>query len=228
MAISSGTANVQILIDTSSRLVARFLYYTSNGANETDSLKINVSTLAAQAYSLVVANSNVYVQPGAVVVGTTSNAHAIVSEWNKAVNTAVITALTGNTAFADNEVLTFTFGNTTLGTCNSKSSSAFVTPARNLDITSVWYSISAGMTVELGFGGAYANSTAYVAPSMLLSGSGYFGKNALPAQLDNPVLNPTGNFYISTYNDGTLGTALSYTVITEFRKTAGFVAVPGY
>ena len=128
MAITSGTANVQILIDTSSRLVARFLYFTSNGANETDSLKINVATLSSRAFSLVVANSNVYVQPGAVVVGSTSNAQAVVSEWNKAVNTAVITNLTGNTAFADNEVLTFTFGNTTLGTCNSKSSSAFSAP----------------------------------------------------------------------------------------------------
>lgn len=228
MAITSGTANVQILIDTSSRLVARFLYFTSNGANETDSLKINVATLSSKAFSLVVANSKVNVLPGALVVGATSNAHAIVSEWNKAVNTAVITNLTGNTAFADNETLTFTFGNTTLGTCNSKSSSAFLTPARNLDITSVWYSISAGMTVELGFGGAHANSLPYVAPSMLLSGAGYFGKNALPAQLDNPVLNPTGNFYISTYNDGAVSNTLSYTVITEFRKTAGFVAVPGY
>jgi hypothetical protein len=225
MAITGSTANVQILIDTPTRTVAKFLYHTATGVDETDALKVNVATLAYGAHTLVLRDTTPVVIPGAVVTGATSNASAYVVDWQRATNTVLVTSLTGNTAFADNEVLTFTFGSTT-ATVNSAASGAFATPVRNLDITSIWYSIAPNnMVVELEFGGAYANSTVYYSTAMLLAGSGYFGKNALPAQVDNAVLNPTGNFYISTHN---AQNKASYTVIVEFRKTTGFAAVPGY
>lgn len=219
MAIATNTPNVQILVDTSSRLVAKFLYYTADGTPEADTLKINVATLAYGAHTLILANNNTVVLPGAVVHGATSNASAFVVDWQRSTNTVLLTQLTGNTAFADAETVTLTFGNTVYST-TTKSSGAFATPTRNLDITSIWYSITDGMVVELGFAGQSANSS-----SMVLSGSGYFGKNALPTQIDNGAANPTGNFFIST---PVAGANTSYTVIVEFRKTAGFAAVPGY
>ena len=219
MAIASNTPNVQILVDTSSRLVAKFLYYTANGQVETDTLKINVATLAYGAHTLVLANNNTLVVPGAVVHGATSNASAYVVDWQRSSNTILLTQLTGNTAFADAETVTLTFGNTVV-TTTTKASGSFATPTRNLDITSIWYSVTSGMVVELGFAGASANSS-----SMVLSGSGYFGKNALPAQIDNGATSPTGNFFIST---PVAGANTAYTVIVEFRKTTGFAAVPGY
>jgi hypothetical protein len=219
MAITSGTANVQILVDTPTRTVAKFLYFTANGTPEADTLKVNAAALSYGAHTLVLRNNNVQVISGAVVTGATSNASAYVVDWQRATNTVLVTQLTGNTAFADNEVLTFTFGNTT-ATVNSAASSAFATPTRNLDITSIWYSVMPGMLVELGFAGQSANS-----PSVLLSSSGYFGKNALPTQIDNGASSPTGNFFIST---PVAGANTGYTVIVEFRKTTGFAAVPGY
>lgn len=220
MAITSGTANVQILVDTPTRTVAKFLYFTANGQVEADTLKVNAAALAFGAHTLVLQNNNVQVLSGAVVTGATSNASAYVVDWQRATNTVLLTQLTGNTAFADNEVLTFTFGSSTTATVNSAASSAFATPTRNLDITSIWYSVMPGMLVELGFAGASANS-----PSVLLSSSGYFGKNALPTQIDNGAASPTGNFFIST---PVAAANTGYTVIVEFRKTTGFAAVPGY
>lgn len=219
MPISSGTANVQILVDTPTRTVAKFLYFTDGGTPEADTLKVNAAALAFGAHTLVLRNNNVQVISGAVVTGGTSGASAYVVDWQRATNTVLVTQLTGNTAFADNEVLTFTFANT-VATVNSAASSAFATPTRNLDITSIWYSVMPGMLVELGFSGASANS-----PSVLLSSSGYFGKNALPTQIDNAATNPTGNFYIAT---PVAAANTGYTVIVEFRKTTGFAAVPGY
>lgn len=219
MPIPSGTANVQVLVDTPTRTVAKFLYFTANGTAEADTLKVNAAALAFGAHTLVLRNNNVQVISGAVVTGATSNASAYVVDWQRATNTVLVTQLTGNTAFADDESLTFTFGTTT-ATVNSAASSAFATPTRNLDITSIWYSVMPGMLVELGFTGASSNS-----PSVLLSGSGYFGKNALPTQIDNAAASPTGNFYMST---PVAGANTGYTVIVEFRKTTGFAAVPGY
>lgn len=220
MPISSGTANVQVLVDTPTRTVAKFLYFTDGGTPEADTLKVNAAALAFGAHTLIVANNNAVVHSGSVVYGATSNASAYVVEWRRATNTVLVTQLTGNTAFADNEVLTFTFGSTVTASVNSATSSAFATPTRNLDITSIWYSVTPGMLVELGFTGASSNS-----PSVLLSGSGYFGKNALPTQIDNAAASPTGNFYMST---PVAGANTGYTVIVEFRKTTGFAAIPGY
>lgn len=219
MPITSGTANVQILVDTPTRTVAKFLYFTAGGTPEADTLKVNAAALAFGAHTLVLRNNNVQVISGAVVSGATSGASAYVVDWQRATNTVLVTQLTGNTAFADNEVLTFTFANT-VATVNSAASGSFATPTRNLDITSIWYSVMPGMLVELGFTGASSNS-----PSVLLSSSGYFGKNALPTQIDNAAASPTGNFYIAT---PVAGANTGYTVIVEFRKTTGFAAVPGY
>jgi hypothetical protein len=221
MAISSNSATTQILLDNSTQLLVKFLYYSANGTDEADVLKVNVETLAQRTFELTVANTaNAYFQPGDLLIGATSNAYAYVAEWKKATNTVVVVNLTGNTAFSGSESITID------RTKHTVPLSAFTVPARVLNIESVWYSIDGDATVELGFGGAYANTTPYVGAQMLLSGSGYFGKNALPAEITNDVLNPTGNFFISTYT--TTSAKMSYDIVVEFRKTKGFAQRPIY
>ena len=66
----------------------------------------------------------------------------------------------------------------------------------------------------------------YVHPGILLSGSGYFGKNALPTVIANPALNPTGNIYISTYS--TASVKVAYSLVVQFRKTRGFAPRPNF
>lgn len=220
MAIASNSATTKILIDNSTQLLVKFLYYSANGTDEVDVQKINVETLAQRTFELTVANTaNAHFEPGDLIIGATSNAHAYVAEWQKSTNTVVVVNLTDNTAFSGAETITID------RTQHTVPLSAFAVPARLLNIESVWYSIDADTTVELGFGGVNTG-TPYVGAQMLLSGSGYFGKNALPAEILNDVLNPTGHFYISTYS--TTSAKMSYDIIVEFRKTKGFAQRPIY
>jgi hypothetical protein len=224
MSITTGTANVQIIKDTADKLVAKFLYFTSNGTDESDALKVNVETLAARTFILEVQNANVVFVPGETILGATSNATARVTEWDKATKKITVVGLTGNTAFADGETIStrvYNTGNTAL-----KASGAQTTPPRVLDIAGIWYSIDPDMTVEIGFGGVYANTTPFVAPVILLSGAGYYGKNALPGLLTNAMLNATGHVYTSTYT--TTSAKAAYSVVVEFHKTKGFAQIPTY
>ncbi len=223
MAITTGTANVQILIDTGSRLVAKFLYFTTDSTDEADVKKVNAAALAYASYSSTLQTRNVPVQAGLTMVGNTSGATASVVDWNYTTNTVQFTALSGNTAFAADEVVNFKLGSTTMFSCNTvNAAAAFTTPSRQLNLTSVWYSISDRMVVELGFGGRYANNDPFVGASMVLGGQGYFGKNALAARVDNAVLNPTGDVYVSTYSTETV--PLAYTLICEFDKVKGYAS----
>lgn len=215
MAITNGTANVQIIKDTSDSLIVKCLYYTTTPTNEADVLKVNVHTLAYQSYGLVTLSRNINIAPGMSVTGGTSLATGSVVNWDYSVNTAQITAVTGT--FQNNEVLTFKVGSTTIATVNSAAASAFVTPARTIQLVSVWHSISTGMSVEIGYGGTP------VAVALLLAGNGYFGKNALGARLPNAAATPTGHVTMSTYSTGA-GT-YSYNILMEFSKTAGFASL---
>lgn len=224
MSITNTANSVQILTDTAHRVVAKCIYFTDNATGETDALKVNVETLSCRTFTTAL-RSRPPIRPGVTLTGETSNATAIVTQWDPATNTAVITNFSGNTALAQNEVLTFRFGSTTIATANTvASSSAFVTPTRILDITSVWYAVDPQMTVQLGFGGN--NGSPYVAPAMFLTGSGYFGKNALPVQIANGATSPTGNLYISTSSQNGASTHGAYTIIVELHKRVGFAVNP--
>lgn len=224
MSILTNTANVQILLETSNRLVAKFLYYTANGTDEADVLKVNAETLLFRTFQLEVQNANTIIPvPGDVVRGATSNASAIITGWDKLAKKLTVINITGNTAFTDGETirtLNYNTSNTAL-----KASGAQTTPPRQLDIQQVWHSIDGDMTVELGLGGVYANSTPFVGAAVLLAGNGHYGPNALAATIPNAMLNATGNFYISTYT--TTGAKASYSVVVDFRKTKGFSGPTG-
>lgn len=219
MAFTSNSAQTQILLDNSTQLLAKFMYYTADGTDETDVLKINVETLTCRTFDLTVANTtNANFQPGDLIVGQTSNAHAYVADWQLATNTVTVVNLTGNTAFTNTENILID------RTQKLVPNQLFTALSRDMNIESIWYTIDGDMSVELGFNGVHANTTPYVHPSMLLAGTGYFGKNALPGEILNNALNKTGNFSISTYTAS--GAKASYTIIVEFRKNKGFAQRP--
>ena len=72
MAITSGTANVHILTESAQHATVRCLYYTSNGTDESDVLKVNTATLTHKTVALTTANRTGIFQPGDTVTGASS------------------------------------------------------------------------------------------------------------------------------------------------------------
>jgi hypothetical protein len=225
MAFTANTAQTHILLDTHDRVVVKWMYYSPDKVNETDVLKINVETLAHRTFDLTVANTaNARFQPGDVVTGATSNASAFVAEWRLSTNTLVVVDISGNTAFTNTENITIqrTGGLVPLH--------LFTVPARNLEIVNLSYSIGDIAAVEIGAGGVYANSTPYVHPVVLLHDVGSYGKTGVTPNMPrttNPALNPTGNYYVSTYAPNSIS-SINYMVQIEFSKIKGFAQKPVY
>ena len=221
MAITSGTANVHILTESAQHATVRCLYYTSNGTDESDVLKVNTATLTHKTVALTTANRTGIFQPGDTVTCASSGKTAQIVEWRRSANTIVVTNASGS--FTDGENLTTTITNSTAALASSNASLNLV---RELAIRSIWYSIDPDMTVELAFKGGNldAGSSQPIIPAVLLSGSGYFGKNALAGQIISNAqgigTSADGSFYISTYT--TSSAKAAYTVIVDLVKLRGY------
>jgi len=217
MAITSGTANVHVLTESAQHATVRCLYYTSNGTDESDVLKVNTATLSHKTVALTVATKLGVFQSGDTVTGQSSGKTAQIVEWRRDASTLVVTNASG--AFTNGEDLKTTVTNSTAALASSAASLDLV---RELAIRSIWYSIDPDMTVELGFKGAPGENA--IAPAVLLSGSGYFGKNALAGQIisNAPGIGTSadGSFYISTYT--TASAKAAYTVIVDLVKLRGY------
>jgi len=215
MAITTGTANVHILTESAQHVVARCLYYTSNGTDEADVLKVNTASLTHKTIALSTATRLGVFQSGDTVTGLTSGTTAQIVEWRQTANTLIITNASG--AFTNGENIRTIVTNNTVALAASNASLNLV---RELAIRSIWYSIDSDMTVELGFKG----SDGVVSPAVLLSGSGYFGKNALAGQIvsNSPGIGTSadGSFYISTYT--TSNAKAAYTIIVDLVKLRGY------
>lgn len=220
MAFTANTAQTHVILDTAQKYVVKCMYYSPDKVAETDVLKVNAETLTARTFKLTVANTaNAKFQPNDIVTGNVSNASAFVSTWDRLSNTLVVVDISGNTAFDATDTLTIA------RTADTVPLSAVATPARGLQLVAVNYSISDIGAVEIGAGGVYANSTPYVHPVLLLHDVGIYGADdsRTPgfAPLPNPALNPTGNYYISTYAPNAAH-GINYTIIMQFRKTFGY------
>ena len=217
MAITSGTANVHILTESAQHVTVRCLYYTSDSTDESDVLKVNTAALTYKTVALTTATRLGVFQSGDTVTGQTSGKTAQIVEWRRNANTIIVTNATG--AFTNGEDLKTTL---TGSTAALAASSASLNLVRELAIRSIWYSVDPDMTVELGFKGAPGESA--IAPAVLLSGSGYFGKNALAGQIisNAPGIGTSadGSFYISTYT--TSSAKAAYTVIVDLVKLRGY------
>ena len=184
-------------------------------------LKVNTAALTHKTVALTTATRLGVFQSGDTVTGQTSGKTAQIVEWRRSANTIVVTNASG--AFTDGEDLTTTV---TGSTAALAASSASLNLVRELAIRSIWYSIDPDMTVELGFKGGNldAGSTQAIIPAVLLSGSGYFGKNALAGQIISNAqgigTSADGSFYISTYT--TTDAKAAYTVIVDLVKLRGY------
>lgn len=225
MAFTANTAQTHILLDTNDRVVVKWMYYSPDKVAETDVLKLNAESLLHRTFELTVADTSVApFQPGDRVHGATSNASAFVAEWRAHSNTLVVVDLTGNTAFSGTENITLE------RTGSVVPLSAFTVPKRNLEVVNITYTISDIMGVEIGAGGVHANSAPYVHPVVLLHDVGVLGRTNLTPnipRLPNPALNPTGNYYISTFVPNAAH-SVNYTIIVEFSKVAGYAQRPVY
>ena len=77
------------------------------------------------------------------------------------------------------------------------------------------------------YGNAAVQPYAGYPTALLLSESGYMGRNALQAEItpSPSVVFPDGNIYLSTYG---VANGSTYSIILEFRKQIGFSQVAGY
>lgn len=225
MAFTANTAQTQVLVDNHDRVVVKWMYYSPDKADESDVLKLNVETLVHRTFELTVANTaNARFQPGDVVTGATSEATAFVAEWRLSTNTLVVVDISGNTAFTNTENITIE------RTAGVVPLSQFTVPARNLEILNLNYSVGDIAALEIGAGGVYANSDPYVHPVVMLHDVGVYGKTGRTPNMPrtpNPALNPTGNYYVSTYSSASTS-FINYLVQIEFAKVKGFAQKPVY
>jgi len=213
-ALSSNTANVIILEDTTQIVSARLFLHQASTGDESSVLKINASALNYRTLLLQMSGITPY-WVGEKLVGNTSGAVGYVVDNPGGSNVVTITVESGTFQAAEplrseiQKVNTFTI-------------STITTPAYRLDLQSVWFSISGTAKVGVEFANGSAFGTA-----LLLAGTGYYGRNELQAKLPANSIIPSanGNLYISTYGVANLG---GYSLTIELKKSSGYAGRPQY
>lgn len=221
MPLAANTANVHILVDDARRTVVKLWLHQDTAGDEADVLKVNVATLAAR--TLILATTNVATQqsgfvPGEQVTGGTSGATAFVVFWTPSSLAAngALTVTSNSAAFTNGETITGAVSGHSAVLANP----ATTVPTYVLDITSIWYSISAGAKVDLVYDDGGTKR-----PILPLFGNGYYGKNDFGVKVPNNTAVPNGNLYVSTYGVGAKG---GYSIIVELKKVKGFAPRPVY
>jgi hypothetical protein len=221
-------AQVQIVKDTGDAAIVR-LTFTSAGSQESGVVKVDPATLANRAYTLAVnsntslwsVGSNGFV-PGEYVRNANAalfSAQVISFDPIAALFTLINVTDAGH---ANGDIVV---GSLTRNQVPLLAAAANATPAI-LDIESIAYAVTGNGTVSVTFLGANSN----VATAAVLSGSGYFGKNAL-ATIITPAANNdanaafTANGQIAVTTSG-IPSGGGYTILLELRKTRGFAFVP--
>jgi len=216
----ASTANVQFIVDTDKKTTVKCVYFTTDGTQEASALKVNVATLKARVWTLTVnvaavnATAQLGFTPGEKFTTNDANVGYVV-DYTRAANvgTLRVVGANGATTFASAANLTSNATALSVGI----DAAAGGTPL--VSIAGLSYSISPGGVMQVQWGGT-TNSDA-----VILTGTGYMGKNELSA----PVLNnngaATGNLIISTYGLANNG---GYTVVFELHKVRGWSSKPGY
>jgi hypothetical protein len=220
--LTANTANSVILEDSWSRTVVKLWGFTSAGDAEGSVLKVNAAALVGACVDLTfnVAQYHTITQqygfvPGELITGAGgATAYVVSYTANTTANSTlrvVYDPSTSNT-FGDTEQIT----GSRLGTVVTLND--VVTPWYQLNIESIWHSITSknGEGVALEFAGA--NSTFETV--VLLHGEGYLGKNSsIPTVLRNPQSASDPNIYLTTYN---FAAKSSYMIVLEIGKTSGY------
>lgn len=216
--LAANSVNVQILSDSTSKTVVKLTYFQKTAGDENSQLKVNVATLVGR--TLILTTSNVDTPgagflPGEKLTQNSNSAIGHVLSYKSATAAAngSLTLVIDNDGFA---ITNSTTGNIVGAYGFSANVVAVTNPTYLLDIVSVRYAITPASNVAVAL--EFANSSAQTA-AVVLSGSGYIGKNELPTSIHNKVASTDGNLYVSTAGIPVNG---GYTLIVELRKSQGF------
>jgi len=119
MAITTGTANVHILTESAQHVTVRCVYFTSDGTDESDVLKVNTATLTHKTVALTTATRLGVFQSGDTVTGLTSGTTAQIVEWRSTANTLIITNASGGFTNGENIRTTVTNSTASLAASNA-------------------------------------------------------------------------------------------------------------
>jgi hypothetical protein len=221
MPLTANTTVTQVLLDTAQRLVLKVAHHQHTAGDLSNVLLVNTATLAFRTYVLNTANTAIEpgytFVPGEQVVGATSNAHGYVVSWKPPASVAGgngALAVTVESGVFQAEDVTGTLLNRTIAV------TSVTTPTRLLSIAGVTWNVQSPAKVELAWGDGASYKTA-----LILSGTGYMGKNEFPIDITNDATAPNGNLFMNTYGVGALG---GFSLILDLRKHAGFAARPVY
>jgi hypothetical protein len=219
----AATANVQILQDTDHKVVVRMLYFTDDGTNEAQTLKVNTATLKGRVWSLTVntaaldtRSQRVFI-PGEFCNTNNSNTGYVldyVRAAGGATGTLRLVGSNGASTFAASANIQSQVSGLDV------SIDAATVPQPLLAIESIAYSIGSVGIVRLLWGGT-TNSSAIV----LAGPNGYYGKNELAALIPNDNAAPNDNFVATTA--GLTGNT-GYNIVMTLKKVRGFAGRPGY
>jgi hypothetical protein len=214
MPLAANTANVQILVDDSKRVLAKLILHQDTAGDESDVLKVNVATLANR--TLILNSNNAAIAGrsflvGEKITGNTSGAVGYVLTHDPVAQKIRIVVDSGT--FSGTEVVNGAGGffETLL---------SITTPTYLLDIDEVWYSVTGTAKVELAF-----DDNGTKKPFLHLAGTGTYSRNTFSTKIPNNSAVPNGNLYVSTYGVGAKG---GYCLLVELRKQAGFAPRPVY
>lgn len=232
MALTANTFGTEILKDSSSTLLIRASYWSVGNTDQVSNLALNVSTLSGRTMTItgVLADPNNPVSfiPGEALLAQDNAAGYVLQTWSPNATHFVASVLLSNSQvqFSNNDVIT-----------GARSNNAFTVGADGavsdqviLALTGATWSIPSTTSVGVEFVNA---NTSLTDEAIRVSGSGFFGKNALPFTIlpaaatrsVNSSIRTTGDIAISTYGIGAKG---GYTLILEFRKQSGFAQQPIY
>ena len=220
-ALTANANSIQFVSEDATHVTVVLLLHQASAGNENSVMKINASNLQYATETLTINPGTARFVPGDFIHANAagSNASGYVC-YNINANTIVVTKVTGNTAFAIDDVIT---GNREQdGVANV---THVVSGPYQLNIDNITWSITDDTNgpeakVGLEFANTSNTQTAY-----FLSDSGNYGRNQFDEPIAPNVVAGNGNLYVSTYGMPAGG---GYAINIRLRKYLGYASVPIY
>jgi len=228
MALAANSMFRQILKDTSNRGSVVWGFHSANGENQSTQLAIepglfpknSVINFTIVDWTNPTAISGSFV-PGELVTWDGGNGSAYVAGWTPATNTLLTILKSGLLPnISDPLVNTTIVGNLIK---SSATITAAETPKQEFDVVSLSWNVTGSAKVELGWIlGVEPTTNGY----FTLAGTGYLGRNELPAFIRSPNSEANLCYLYATTHGMTAGGG--YTIVAEIKKRAGWGEFPIY
>jgi len=209
----------------------KFLRYDSSANDEVSVQKVNCEALLYRTFIVIPSQYNydtIGFPPGVLIQSANATSNTTAYVCDTFANGALLVTQVANSTVTGNAINASAFVVGDIYTCPrtgvnaSLTVSSVVTPARLIDIESIWYSISgAGTIVGLEWSGTNSSGNVFATTAKLLTeGNGYYGRNELQMEIvASAAANTDGSIYISSYNMTSGG---AYDITLEIRKSVGF------